>query len=177
MKKNHIYLFGLTIIASALFSSCEIVKDLVDIEFDTGYKEIHITINPSSAGPYLFSQEYIKSDIEQEIEDNGGDISNLKEVHVNDISLKVVSGEPDLSAFDFVEVHVSTPGQGDVLIGSAYNIIADQIAVQLDATEDDLKNILEEEEYLLEVSGALDKEIAQTTELVLKINYSVVVGP
>lgn len=160
-----------------LLSSCEFLEDLVDIEFTTGYEELYITINPSEAGDYVFHETYIKSELEAKIKDHGGSIENLKEVKVNDITLEILSGEPDFSAFDHVEVHVSTANHSNVLIGSAVNIVEDVISINLDASEEDLKSILEEDEYLVVVSGALDKEITESTELVLRIDYTVVVGP
>ncbi len=177
MKTPKYFMLGLFAGLLVIVSSCELIEDLVDIEFTTGYEEMHITINPSSAGDYVFKEEYIKSELEQEIKDHGGSLKNLKEVKVNDITLEVISGEPDFSAFDHVEVYVSTPNFSNVLIGSAVNIVEDVVSVHLDATEQELKDILSEEEYLVVVSGALDKDIKETTELLLRIDYSVVVGP
>jgi len=177
MNKKFFLLVGTVLLAASLFTSCELIKDLVDIEFETGYTEITITINPREAGPIVFTEEYLQSELEKEIKDNGGDISNLKDVTVNEITLELVSGEPDLNALDYVNLYIGTPSLGNTLIGSVENIADNQVTVDLAVSEANLKKILSETEYLVLINGALDQDIEETTVIVVKINYSVVVSP
>lgn len=177
MKQRLLFITATVVVFGALLSSCELVKNLIDIEFDTGYSEISLTINPRDAGPIVFKEDYLKSELEQEIKDNGGDMSNLRNVKVNDVTLELVSGEPDLNALDYVDVYIGTPALGNTLIGSAKNIAVNQVSVDLVVSGTDLKTILSETEYLVLINGALDQPIKDTTNLILKIKYSVIVGP
>jgi len=156
--------------------SCEQVEDLIDISFTTGYDEVSFTVNPTNAGEYLFTEEYIQSDLEQEIEDNGGNIDNLKEVTINEAILEVVSAGKNLDPFDWVEVYISTPSIAEVMVASAEVIASGQVSVELQIAGDDLKNILEEEEYTVRVVGELGESIDEAIDLVIKIKYNVTVG-
>jgi hypothetical protein len=156
--------------------SCGLVEDLLDVSFTTGYDEVSFTVNPSDAGEYLFTEEYLQSDLEQEIADEGGDINNLKEVTINEAILEVVTAGKNLDPFDWVEVYISTPSIDEVMVASAEVIANGQVSVELQIAGDDLKNILEEEEYTVRVVGELGESIDEAIDLLIKIKYDVVVG-
>ena len=62
MKKSTIYLTTLVLMIAFVLSSCDLVKDLLDINFDTSYKDIPFTVNPKNSGIYMFHKTYIQSD-------------------------------------------------------------------------------------------------------------------
>jgi hypothetical protein len=75
-----------------------------------------------------------------------------------------------------VEVYISTPSIAEVMVASAEVIASGQVSVELQIAGDDLKNILEEEEYTVRVVGELGESIDEAIDLVIKIKYNVTVG-
>jgi len=176
MKRKLIY--PLIVFAALVVSiaSCELFDNLLDFSFTTGYEEIPFTVNPSDAGEYTFVEKLLQSDIEAEIEENGGDISNLKNVTIEEAILEIVTPGQDLDPFEWVEVYVSTENLTDILVGSVHNINNGLLSVNLDLTDESLKEILMEEEYVVTVIGSLGEDLLVAVDLVVKLKYKVEVG-
>jgi hypothetical protein len=158
-------------------SSCELVKDLLDINFKTGYKEVPFTVNPDKAGDYKFVEKYIQSDLQKEIEDNGGNISNLKDVKVNKAELEVVSAGRNLDEFEWVEVYVSTPNIPTTLVASVETINNGETLIDLNVKPTSLNDILAEDQYTVTVIGGLDQDLKESIDLVVRLMYEVTVTP
>jgi hypothetical protein len=175
MRKTIPFLISSLMLAGTM-GSCDKVNDLLDISFTTDYVEATFTVNPSDAGEYTFTETVMQSDLQQEISDNGGSIGNLKEVTIEEATLEVVSPGKNLDAFSWVEVYVSTPTIAEAMVASIETIPDGQTSVALQLSEEDLKNLLEEDEYTVRVVGELDEPITESIDLKIKIKYDVVVG-
>ena len=176
MKRNLFYrIIGFSLIA-ILLTSCEWFNDLIDFSFTTGYKEIPFSVDPSSAGEYTFIEKVLKSDIEAEVEENGGDIGNLKDIKIEEARLEMLTPSQNLDAFDKIEVFIKSANHPEILLASAENIANGLLMVNLTLTEESLKEFLEEDEYTIKVKGILSEDVTTKLDLVVKIKYKVEVG-
>jgi len=176
MKRNLLYplvSFALTVV---ILASCELFGDLIDFSFTTGNEEIPFSVNPSSPGQYTFIEKIIQSDIESEIEENGGNITNLKDITIKEAKLEMLTPGQNLDAFEWVEVYIKTQNHDEILVGSVQNIGNGLLRIDFTLTEVSLEDILKEEEYTARVVGYLSEEVTTTLDLVVKIKYKVEVG-
>ncbi len=176
MKRNLFYPLISITLTVIILASCGLFDDLIDFSFTTGYEEIPFSVNPSAAGQYTFVEKIIQSDIESEIEENGGNIANLKDINIKEAKLEMLTPGQNLDAFEWVEVYIKTQNHNEILIGSVQNIGSGLLRVDFTLTEESLKDILEEEEYTARVVGYLSEEVTTTLDLVVKIKYEVEVG-
>lgn len=177
MKKTMYQLIALSLVIVLGLSSCELLEDLLDINFKTGYKDVPFTVDPELAGLYNFVEKYIQSDLKKEIEENGGDISNLQNVEVNKAQIEVVSAGRNLDPFSWVEVYLSTPNTEEKLVASATISNTGETLINLDVETVSLNEILAEEEYKVTVKGELDQDLKEAIDLVVRLMYEVTVKP
>lgn len=170
--KRSIYFLLTGFVFLCLMNSCE----LLDITFTTGDDEITFTVNPSEAGEYVLTEELLQSELKQEIEDHGGNMDNLKQVTVNEAVLNVLTAGKNLNPFEWVEVYISTPNISEKLIASVSSIPDGTTSIALQLSGEDLKALVEEEEYTIRVVGELGESIDEAIDCVLKIKYDVEVG-
>ena len=176
MKRTFIFSLCVSAILAISMTSCEWFESMFDFSFTTGYEEIPFTVDPSNAGEYTFVEELMQSELEAEIEENGGDISNLKDVTIKEAVLEVLTPGQNLDAFEWIEVYVSTQNHSDILVGSVQNISNGLLSVDLELTDESLKEILQEEEYIVTVIGSLGEDLLVEVDLVVKVKYEVEVG-
>jgi hypothetical protein len=178
MKKSTIYLTTLVLMIAFVLSSCDLVKDLLDINFDTSYKDIPFTVNPKNSGIYMFHKTYIQSDLKKDIEDNGGDISNLQNVEVSKGQIEVVSAGKTLDPFSWVKVYLRAPSDKDsTLVASASVANTGETLVNMDVEPISLNDILEQEEYVVSIVGELDQDLQDAIDMVVRLMYEVTVTP
>lgn len=156
--------------------SCDILNDLVDLTFTTHEKTIEFTVNPLEAGLYTFVEKILQSDIQAEIEENGGSIDNLRDITIKEAKLEMLTPGQNLDAFESVRVYIESENHDEMLIGSVENINDGRLQVNLNVTEESLKEILEDEEYIVRVGGVLSDDVETILDLAVKIKYKVKVG-
>jgi hypothetical protein len=176
MKKT-LHLTAWVLMVVFVLSSCDLVKDLLDINFTTGYKDVPFTVDTEEAGEHKLVEKYIQSDLKKEIEDNGGDISNLQNVEVDKAQLEVQSPGRNLDPFSWVKVYLSTPNIPTKLVASVASIGVGETLINLDIEPISLNDILEEEEYIVTVVGELDQDLKDPIDLVVRLMYEVTVKP
>jgi hypothetical protein len=176
MKRSLLFPFISFAFLAVSMTACEWFNSLLDFSFTTGYEEIPFTVDPSAAGEYTFVEKVMQSDLEAEIQDHGGDISNLQNVTIKEAVLGVLTPGQNLDAFEWIEVYVSTQNHPEVLVGSVHNISNGLLSVDLELTDESLKEILQEEEYIVKVIGSLGEDLLVAVDLVVKIKYEVEVG-
>ncbi len=178
MKKPIIFLSSIALIIVFGVSSCDLIDDLLNIEFTTGWKHVPFTVNARDAGDYTLDEERIKSDLEEEIIDNGGDLSNLENVIVDSAYVRVVSPGRTLDAFESVEVYLSTIGAPTpVLVASGTVDNTGETLVGLDAVYISLNDILAEDSYTVIVEATLDQDLTEDIDLEVSMRYEVTVAP
>ena len=178
MKKSTIYLTALMLIVAFGIASCDLVKDLLDIEFTTGWKHIPFTVSPEKAGELTYHNTYFQSDLVQEIEDNGGTIDNLSNVEVSEARVAVLSPGRSLDPFAWVEVYLRALGDTDsslVASGNDVNNGATQIEMVVDPIS--LNDILAQDEYVVTILGELDQNLETEIDLEVQLKYDVTVKP
>lgn len=159
-------------------SSCDLVQDLLDIEFTTGWKHIPFTVSPEKAGELTYHNTYIQSDLVQEIEDNGGSIDNLSNVEVSEGKVVVISAGRTLDPFAWVEVYLRALSDTDSsLVASATDV--NNGATQIDLVIDpiSLNDILAQDEYVVTILGELDQDLTEAIDLEVQLRYDVTVKP
>lgn len=178
MKKTIIYVAMLALLIAIGLSSCDLVKDLLDINFETGWKAIPFTVNPKAAGVHTFHKTYNQSDLTQDIEDNGGDISNLNNVEVSEAEVEVLSPGRTLDPFAWIEVYLRAPGDTDSsLVASASVDNTGETLVSMDVETISLNNILAQDEYVVSIVGELDQNLEEAINMVVRLKYDVTVSP
>ena len=176
MKRQ--FLTSLSVFALLMISmgSCEVLNDLVDLTFTTHEKTIDFTVNPTEAGPHTFVERILQSDIQAEIEENGGSMDNLRDITIKEARLEMITPGQNLDPFESVKVYIKSENHAEVLVGSVENINNGQLQVNLNVTGESLMDILQDEEYTVRVEGVLSDEIVTILELAVKIKYEVKVG-
>jgi hypothetical protein len=170
--KKATFCFFTGMVFLCLMNSC----DLLDITFTTGNEELNFTVNPSDAGEYVFAESIMQTDLRQEIEDHGGSIDNLKNVTVNEAILTVLTSGKNLDPFSWIEVYVSTPNVNELMIASVYSIPSGSTTITLQLSDEELKVLVEEEEYTIRVIGELNEATPEAINFSLKLKYDVMVG-
>lgn len=133
-------------------------------------------MNPLEAGLYTFVEKILQSDIQAEIEENGGSIDNLRDITIKEAKLEMLTPGQNLDAFESVRVYIESENHDEMLIGSVENINDGRLQVNLNVTEESLKEILEDEEYIVRVGGVLSDDVETILDLAVKIKYKVKVG-
>jgi hypothetical protein len=177
MKKIRINRVGISFIMLLLFTGCDKVKNLLDVTFTTDRVEITFTVNPSAAGAFSSTQEVVQSDLNQQISDNGGSTGDLKSVELDTCSLLVVTPERNLNPFQSLEVWVQATGEAEKKIAWVENIPENVTSVVLSLSSDDIKSLLDKDQYTVTVKGVLDSALETAIDLKAVVKYNVVVGP
>lgn len=179
MKKSIYYLISVAIFAVVAISSCDLIDELLEIDFNTDFKEIHFTIEPSDADVYTFFESNIMSDLAEEISDNGGSIDNLRKVTLDSSYIEV---EPfdngNLDALAWGEVYIKAPPDYPelVLVASVYGIPEGVRSIRFAIAGEDVRNMLQQDQYTIIMKGELDKEVVIALNLILNLRYNVEVG-
>jgi hypothetical protein len=178
MKKSTFILTSLVLIVAFVLSSCDLVEDLLDINFETGWKHIPFTADPEEAGELTFHKTYIQSDLVDEIEDNGGNIDNLENVEVSEGRVAVISAGRTLDPFDWIEVYLRAPGDSDsTLIASGTDVNNGATLIDLVVETISLNDILAQDEYVVTILGELDQDLTESLDLEVQLKYDVTVTP
>lgn len=176
MKRTHKHLlFSLTLII-IIMVSCDLFNDLIDFSFVSDEVEIGFTVNPSEAGEYTFVEKIMQSDIEAEIQENGGQMVDLKNVTVEEARLEMLTTGENLDAFNRAEVFIKSDSQPEIMIGSVENIGDGLLSVDFVITDASVLQFLEDEEYTVRVAGYLGEDILTTVDLAVYVRYKVEVG-
>lgn len=171
--KRGLYLIMQIVLITLLVSSCEMFSDLIDISFDTDNYTVDFTVNPSTAGEHTLTEKIMQSDIEAQIEEYGGDIVNLEKIAVSEAKITILTEGATFDTFEWIRVYVSTAEVPETLVGSA-SISADGLTqIILELSEEDLKEILEAEEYTLKITGSLGEELVIAIDMSLTLKYKV----
>ncbi len=176
MKRTLIYSLVSFALTAIILISCDLFGDLIDLSFTTGYEEIPFSVDPSSAGEYTFVEKVLKSDIEAEVNENGGNIADLKDIKINEAKLEMLTPGQNLDAFEWVKVYISAEGHAEMLVAWALQIGNGLVLADLTLTEESLKELLEEEEYVVRVVGYLSEDVTVKLDLMVKAKYKVDVG-
>ena len=178
MKKSIIYLTSIALVVAFGVSSCDLLEDLLDIEFTTGWKDVPFTVTARSAGDYTVHEERTQSNLEEEIIDNGGTLENLTDVIVDSALVRVVSLGRTLDAFEWIEVYLSTPGAPTPsLVASGTVGNTGETLVRLDVVPISLNDILAEDSYDVTVEAGLDNDLTEDIDLEVSLRYEVTVSP
>lgn len=172
--------FSLLVSASMLvllMSSCDWFNKILSVDFNTNSADVSFTVDPTGAGSHQLKVDVIQSDLEQEIKDNGGDISNLKSVQMEQATAMVISAGRNLDAFQSLEVIVSSDGNPDDTIAWVDNIPTGVTSVDLTVTTDELKSIIDQDQYTVTINGVLDEDLTESIDLKVSVIYHVTVGP
>ena len=176
MKRTIFYSLTSFAALAIVLASCELFNDLIDFSFTTGYEEVPFSVDPSAAGEYTFTEKVLKSDIEAEIKENGGDIANLKDITIKEAKLEMLTPGQNLDAFDWIKVYVKTANHPEIMVASVENISNGLLSVDMALSDESLKELLKEDEYTVTVIGALGEDVTVKLDLVVKIKYKVEVG-
>lgn len=178
MKKSTYYLSALVLIIAVILSACDLVDDLLDINFETGWKFISFTVNPEEAGEITYHETYIQSDLVDEIEDNGGSINNLDNVEVSQARVAVISPGRTFDPFAWIEVYLRAPGDTDSsLVASATDENDGATLIEMVVDPISLNDILAQDEYVITILGELDQDLTDPIDLELQLKYDVTVNP
>jgi hypothetical protein len=178
MKKSIFYLTTLVLMAAAVLSSCDLVEDLLDINFETGWKHIPFTVDPENAGEITYHKTYIQSDLVEEIEDNGGNIDNLENVEVSEGRVAVLSSGRSFDPFAWIEVYLRAPGDTDSsLVASATDVNNGATLIEMVVDPISLNDILAQDEYVVTILGELDQDLTESLNLEVQLKYDVTVSP
>jgi hypothetical protein len=172
MKIVIVFFMGLLV-----FSGCNQVKDLLDVTFTADNVTVSFTVNPAAAGAYSTTDQVVTSDLNDQIASNGGNISALKNVELQECTINVVTAGRNLDPFQSVEVWVKVDGQPDKEIAWNESVPAGVTSVPLSISGDDIKALIDQDQYTVTVKGILDGALETAIDLQAILKYKVVVGP
>jgi hypothetical protein len=177
MKKTGTISLGLTFIMLLLFSGCDKVKNLLDVTFTSDSTSVDFRVDSSAAGAFTSTQVVVQSDLNQQITDNGGSISELKSVEIQGCKIVVLSADRNLNAFQSLEVYAEVTGQAEKKLAWIDNVPENVTSVELSLSSDDIKSLIDQDQYTITVKGVLDNALAPSINLRAIVRYKVVVGP
>jgi hypothetical protein len=176
MKKLRIITPTFIIVVFLLFSGCKKIKEALQVTFTTDETEITFTVNPSPAGDYTFTQEIIQSELDQEIEDNGGDIGKIKSVKIDECIFEVVTPDRNFNEFKSIELYLKSATIAQKRVAWIDDIPSNSTSETLTISNENLQSFLEEDSYTATAKGTLDEELKVAITIKAKVKYRVTVG-
>jgi hypothetical protein len=177
MKRNRMKIVIVFFMGLLVFSGCNQVKDLLDVTFNANEVDVSFTVNPAAAGVYTTTDQVVTSDLNDQIASNGGNISALKSVALQECTINVVTAGRNLDPFQSVEVWVKVTGQPEKEIAWNESIPTGVTSVPLSISADDIKALIDQDQYTVTVKGILDGGLETAIDLQAVLKYKVVVGP
>jgi hypothetical protein len=177
MKRTLLKLLSISSLVILLFPGCDKAKDLLDISFTSNSVDAYFTVNPSSAGAYSSTETIVSSDMSDQISSNGGNISSLKSIELETCTITVQSADRNLNPFQSLEVYINVPGVGEKKVAWVDNVPTNVTYVALSISSDDIKTLIDQDQYTVTVRGILDGALDPAIDLKATITYKVVVSP
>jgi hypothetical protein len=176
MKRLKLLTPALMLFAILLFSGCNKIKDALEVTFTTDETEITFTVDPSHAGAYTFTQQIIQSELNQEIENNGGDISKIKSVKIDKCILEVVTPDRNLNEFKSFDLYLNSAKISQKRVAWIEDIPLNSTSEIISISDENLQGFLEEDMYTIVAKGTLDMDLKVAITIKAKIEYTVTVG-
>jgi len=168
-------LFGLFFFISV---SCEDQAN-DQLTFDSQYYVIDFAVDPvDRTGYHIFTEETSRSNIDSLLEVNNISRENLKEVHVKEAVINIT--DPDASTtFDPLEilsVTIYTKTLGEKTIATIDPVSYGLRELTLVLKEDDLKDYLYEDEFMLSAVGVLKERTFKIIPMQAKVKFQFKAG-
>jgi len=160
-----------------VFSGCSKVKDLLDVTFTANSVEVAFTVDSAAAGTYTSADQVVTSDLNEQITSNGGSVGALKSIELTACTINVVTADRNLDPFKSMEVWVKVTGQTDKKIAWNDSVPTGVTSVPLLISADDIKDLLDQDQYTVTVKGVLDGALEKAIDLKAILTYKVVVSP
>ena len=161
------------IIVSAFFSCDEVIDILVDSEY---HEEFDI---PEGIDTNFVLVDTVSSqDIKDKLAEEGKSLEDVETITAKSAFFKVVSGVDNLNGFANLSVKILHLGEeaADIDPIATVSIAADQGLTGVLATflsEQDLKEYLNDEEFVLVFEGEVREKVPPGVKLLLKLTYEI----
>jgi ribosome maturation factor RimP len=171
--KIYFRILSITVILFLLSAGCEeILSDL--LTFDSDYYIIDFEVDPiDKTGYHIFTEEIAKSDLDSLLEANGVSKEKLEEVHVKEAVLKITDSDASIT-FDPLEkisVTIYTEELKEKTIISIDHIPDGSRELEPVLDEDDIKDYLFEDEFILSAIGVLEERTYKTIPVQAKVKF------
>jgi hypothetical protein len=170
-----IYLRTVSIFVLLFFISvsCEdIVNDL--LTFDSQYYVIDFAVDPvDRTGYHIFTEETSRSNLDSLLEVNNISREKLQEVHVKEAVINITDSDT-ASTFDPLEilsVTIYTRTLGEKTIATIDPVPCGLRELTLTLEEDDLKDFLYEDEFMLSTVGVLKVRTYKIIPMQAKVKF------
>jgi len=160
-----------------VFSFFGCPENLLEVNFTMTMAEVEFKLQPQAdAGTYPFSEQTVNLDLKTEIDKHGGDIDNIAEAKVKDMTITLLSpAGADFSAIDMAEIFIQTPSMSTpTLLGTIMNNGQPVMELQLTPEDVDLITPLKEESMIISGSVTTNKAVDEEVTMKAVINLDVV---
>jgi len=166
---KYIYIF----ILAFLISSCSKLDELTkfNIDYDT-----EVTI-PSSAGinlPFDVLTPDTETNSESTFESNDTRKDLIEEIILTKLQLEITSpSDADFSFLESIEVFISAEGLDEIKIASKTDVPETVSVLDLDVSDNDLKEFIKKDSYSLRLNTVTDEAISQDHQIDVKSTFFV----
>lgn len=172
MKKKVQMIFAALAVV-ALLASCEKVVDALNIDFKTGTTTIDFAIDPMDAGKHVFAEKVLTSDLKEEVEKQGGSLSDIDHVKTESAKVSIVAGAENFDMLESIELWVKDPTLGELRIAYSDDISPGQTTIDLLLEDINLLDYTKQEEYTVVAKGTLLQAIEEKIDLKGELRFEV----
>ena len=165
--------FVLTIAALAfVYQSCEDFFQGIPVSFDITET---ITVQPFTAGSHVI-EESVELDAETHVQSVGAELSDVKSIKANTVSVKMVDPSLNFSAFDRVHLTLSADNLPEVVMASK-DLNGEEVStMHFDVADVELADYLKLDEVTVRFEVDTNADIVDPFDIELKVNATIQVN-
>ncbi len=171
MKRNF-FIGALALIIISIANGCDIF-DVIDINFTTDGEAIILEIEPTEAGQYFTVFDSIDSDIQEQIESHEGKIEDLEKIVISDIFIEPGSGTKNFNPFKSAKITLDTDSLEEQEVAWIDEIPMDTDKIWPEHTDKNLKDFIQEGNYILRLSGEVRESFKEAITLKVIVYYNI----
>ena len=170
MKTNRIVFLFLMAIGVYL-AGCEgLLSDL--LKFNTEWYTVEFSIDTTcEPGDITFITDTIAADLDSLLDENGLSPENIESIRLSDAKIYVLTNGVTFDPVTRAELLIETEDLSEKRIAWLDTVPPGETMVELDLTDDDLKDYVLEDEFIFTVRGHLESKVDQKINMKANFRY------
>lgn len=169
--KNRFFVLTLVTLAF-VYQSCEEFLQGIPVSFDITE---NITVQPFTAGEHVI-EETIELDAETHVQSVGAELSDIKSIKANTVSVRMTDPSMDFSAFDRVHLAVVADNLPEVVMASK-DLNGEAVStLHFDVADEELADYLKLDIVTVRFEVDTNTDIDTEFEIELKVNATIQVN-
>ncbi len=164
------------IIAAGIFNGCDGLFDDSGLSILSEYSEVVLTVPPTLAGQYTFSEDILSSHVDSIISRTNTSNSSIKSIDLIEAEAGIAgTGEPgtNFNAFKTVNLNISTSNVPGMIIAKVSEVPKGANTISMDLQNENVTQYFNEDVYYVTVSGLLNEDIKDPLNIIIRLRYRI----